>query len=417
MQPDANGDPPEASRPGERERRDRLTVVGLALLSALFFTGALAYGLGSGLLTGGGDGDQDAAADRNGRKLPRDWATLIPLQPLDSELDRDADDSEVAGAREDPPGSDRAPAASSSPRPVQVRIVPAAVRRSPRVRPAVVLSVPQRTPILRTVVGRRLPDLVDLTPSRPDLPQLPDADGGNLVPDIDVLPGGVRIPPIVPFPGVQIPPIGPFPGVRIPPIDPAPGSALPVPGGLTRPGDGLGALPAPVVVSVPSFEPLEAIESRRKAGALDAPAGAGAAPTTVRSTTATESAGDRGPRGGDAAAKSLPANRRAARPSAERRVRITKSSAGSSRPARGLPPQRQHAESPAPKSAEPQQARASERCPARSRSAEGPEDLEPSCRNEPGPDNSTNAPTDPDGDRQGPPQPKARPDPGEEDDA
>ena len=410
MQPEESGGRPDPARSNVRDGRDRLTVIALAVLSALFFTVALAYGLGSGLLIGGGDGEREAA-DRDGRKLPREWATMIPLRPLGPELDSDPDASEAAGAREDSTGSERDAPAGASARPTA--LAPAAARpavvRAPRVRPAVVLTLPRRAPILSRVVRRRLPDLVDLTPSDRDLPDLPDPDDVDLVPDIDVLPGGVRIPPILPggvqippiLPGgVQIPPIDPFPGgVSNPPIDPVPGGGLPFPGGgLPLPSGPLGTLPPPVLLSVASFEPLDAIARRREAGDLDR--ATDQALGTGRSATAAERAGDRDRRGGDTAGKSLRADRGAERRSAGP-VTVARASAGPSGPGDRRQPKREGSRSSAPNTAEPQQQRGgSEPCPDRPGEPVVSEDAPQDCGEQTEAGESTDAPTDPDGDRE-----------------
>ena len=367
--------------------------------------------MGSGLLIGGGDGEREAA-DRDGRQLPREWATMIPLRPLGPELDSDPDTSEAAGAREDSTGSERDAPAGSPGRPAVLALAaarPAAVR-APRVRPAVVLTLPRRAPILRRVVRRRLPDLVDLTPSDRDLPDLPDPDEVDLVPDIDVLPGGVRIPPILPggvqippiLPGgVQIPPIDPFPGgVSNPPIDPVPGGGLPLPGGgLRLPSDPLGTLPPPVLLSVASFEPLDAIARRREAGDLDQATDRALDPG--RSATAAERAGDRDRRGGETAGKSLRAARRAERRSPERPATVARTSTGPSGPGDRRQPKREGSRSSAPNTAEPQQQRGgSEPCPDRPEETVVSEDAQQDCGEQTEAGGSTDAPTEPDGDRE-----------------
>jgi len=242
-----SGGEAEASQPNGRAR---FVLPVLALLSALFFAGALAYAVGGGFL-GGGRQDGAGTADRSKRGLPRDWANLIPLQPVDPDL---KPRSALAGATEDsgprPPDGVNAPdGPAAGPDPTSAPVATAA----PRATPVALGALPRRVSLPR-VTSRRLPALVDLTPSRPSAPGLPDIGGS--VPDIDVLPGGVDIPPILPG-GVQIPPILPG-GVEIPPIDPLPGVPVvppvdPLPGGgggLPLPGGG-GGLPLPGSLPTP----------------------------------------------------------------------------------------------------------------------------------------------------------------------
>src|SRR5918998_1000314 len=58
------------------DRRTHFTLVALALLSALFFAGALAYAVGGGLLSG------DAPGDPSRAELPPQWSNLQPLEPI-----------------------------------------------------------------------------------------------------------------------------------------------------------------------------------------------------------------------------------------------------------------------------------------------------------------------------------------------
>ena len=230
------------------DRQVRFVLPVLALLSALFFAGALAYAVGGGFL-GRGKGEDGGLSDRSQRGLPRDWANMIPLQPVDPDL---KPDSGTAGASDDsdpwwPGGS----GATSGP------------AAAPGSSPALALS-PRPAPSFR-VVSRRLPALVDVPSLATSRPELPDVGGS--VPNIDalpgdidippILPGGVNIPPILPdgvnippiLPGgVPIPPIGPLPGVpRVPPLGPLPGGG----GGLPLPGMG-GGLPFPDGVPSPA---------------------------------------------------------------------------------------------------------------------------------------------------------------------
>lgn len=225
----------ERSQP---DRQVRFVLPVLALLSALFFAGALAYAVGGGFLGGGKDEDA-GLSDRSQRGLPRDWANMIPLQPVDPDL---KPDSGTASASDDsdpwwPGGS----GATSGP------------AADPGSSPALALS-PRPAPSIR-VVSRRLPALVDVTSLATSRPELPDVGGS--VPKIDALPGDIDIPPILPdglnippiLPGgVPIPRIGPLPGVpRVPPIGPLPGGG----GGLPLPGMG-GGLPFPDGVPSPA---------------------------------------------------------------------------------------------------------------------------------------------------------------------
>jgi len=283
----AGGAPPD-----RRDRRARLILPVLSLLSALFFAAALAYAVGSGLLGSGGDHAADRA-DREKRTLPRDWANMIPLRPLDPDLNPGAGDSGAAGANEDS-GSRPADGATAPAGAVAVAGPAPAATPPRRATPAPLRALPQRVPLLR-VTRRRLPNIADLTPSRPSVPELPGT-GGGFVPDIDVLPGGVRIPPILPggvqippiLPGgVPIPPIDPLPGVPgVPPVDPFPGGggsvplpgggALPLPGGLPSPLSGRGQVGA---TGVAPLLPLGSVALRQvAAGSAGSSAGARSEP-------------------------------------------------------------------------------------------------------------------------------------------
>ena len=239
----------ERSQP---DRRARFVLPVLAMLSVLFFAGALAYAVGGGFL-GGPDEEGAGLSDRSERALPRDWANMIPLQPVDPDL---RPDSGTAGASEDfgsrSPGDEDASGGSASGPGAAAPLAAA---------PSALSAAPRRVPLLRRTV-RRVPALVDLTPSRSSVPELPDLGGS--VPDVDlpggdvkippILPDGVEIPPILPdgvaippiLPGgVQIPPVGPLPGVPVvPPVDPLPGGGgLPLLGGGSQPWPG--GLPSP----------------------------------------------------------------------------------------------------------------------------------------------------------------------------
>lgn len=246
---------------GERDAGGRSTLVALCVLSALFFAAALAYAIGGGLLGGGADDEAD-----RGRKLPREWANMIPLQPLGPELAQQAENgdeaSEVAGARNERRarrlgrGAGAGPLAQARPAP-RPRAAPRPAR----------LALPQRRarPVLRPILdlgeSRRLAGLQDVGDAVPGVPDLPDPPtlppgGGGTVPDTVVV-----IPDIV----VVIPEIDPFPdGFPFPPIDPPGGGdgfPLPLPGdagGLPLPGLGGSTV---VSLSADPLTPLRSLES------------------------------------------------------------------------------------------------------------------------------------------------------------
>ncbi len=250
------GPPAEPGRPEDHDAGQRLGLLALSVLSALFFAGALAYAVGGGLLSVGGED----IGQRERRDLPREWTNLIPLRPVGPELvaglgpGRDA--SEVAGSSDQSQrgqrgrdaGRDGSPT-TAGPGPIRGRAT--RVTRPPRVRVVTIIG-PLAPP--------RLPGVVELVPSLPKLP------GGGITPGVDPIPGkGVDTPPVDLFPGgVDIPPGGLFPGGLFPgglfPGGlPRPGAGLPIPGGLPRPGAGL-PIPGAGGVTPPVSVPRGAVE-------------------------------------------------------------------------------------------------------------------------------------------------------------
>ncbi len=224
------GTPAEPGRPEGHNARQRLGLLALSVLSALVFAGALAYAIGGGLLSVGGED----IGQRERRDLPREWTNLIPLRPVGPELvaglGRGRDASEVAGSsdqsergqrgRDERGQRGRDAGRDGSPTTARLGPIPGALAtRLPRPRVVTVIG-PLALP--------RLPGVVELVPSLPQLPEI--------TPGVDPIPGK----------GVDIPPGGLFPGGL-----PRPPTGLPIPGGLPRPPTGLpipGGLPRPRTV-------------------------------------------------------------------------------------------------------------------------------------------------------------------------
>ena len=226
------GPPAEPGRPEDHAARQRLGLLTLSVLSALFFAGALAYAIGGGLLSVGGED----IGQRERRDLPREWTNLIPLRPVGPELvaglGRGRDASEVAGSsdqsergqrgRDERGQRGRDAGRDGSPTTARLGPIPGALAtRLPR---------PRVVTVIGPLAPPRLPGVVELVSSLPQLPGL------GIIPGIDPLPvGGVDIPPVDPFPGgVDIPPGGLFPGGLFPGGLPRPPTGLPIPG-IPRP--------------------------------------------------------------------------------------------------------------------------------------------------------------------------------------
>lgn len=91
-----------ADERADRGRHGRMILPALALISALFFAAAIAYGAGSGLLLTGGD----EAARGEAPRLPRDWANLPPLGPISPAPDDEAERAGDSGSGGDSRGRD-----------------------------------------------------------------------------------------------------------------------------------------------------------------------------------------------------------------------------------------------------------------------------------------------------------------------
>jgi hypothetical protein len=232
------GPPAEPGRPEDHAARQRLGLLALSVLSALFFAGALAYAVGGGLLSVGGED----IGQRERRDLPREWTNMIPLRPVGPELveglgrGRDAsevagssDQSEERGQRGRDAGPDRSPTTA---RLGAIRGPGALATRLPR---------PRVVTVIGPLAPPRLPGLVELVRSLPQLPGVgitpridPPRVGGVDIPPVDPFPGGVDIPPGGLFPGGLFPgglfPGGLFPGGLFPGGLPLPPTGLPIPG-------------------------------------------------------------------------------------------------------------------------------------------------------------------------------------------
>ena len=265
------GPPAEPGRPEDHAARQRLGPLALSVLSALFFAGALAYAVGGGLLSVGGED----IGQRERRDLPREWTNMIPLRPVGPELveglgrGRDAsevagssDQSEERGQRGRDAGPDRSPTTA---RLGAIRGPGALATRLPR---------PRVVTVIGPLAPPRLPGLVELVRS---LPQLP---GVGITPRIDPpRVGGVDIPPVDPFPGgVDIPPGGLFPGGLLSGGLPRPRTGLPIlgAGGVTPPVSvPRGALEAPQLVGMDAA--LRELDARDRESGSESPAGDGKA--------------------------------------------------------------------------------------------------------------------------------------------
>ena len=206
------GTPAEPGRPEGHNARQRLGLLALSVLSALVFAGALAYAIGGGLLSVGGED----IGQRERRDLPREWTNLIPLRPVGPELvaglGRGRDASEVAGSSDQSERGQRGrdgrgqrgrdAGRDGSPTTARLGPIPGALAtRLPRPRVVTVIG-PLALP--------RLPGVVELVPSLPQLPEI--------TPGVDPIPGK----------GVDIPPGGLFPGGLFPGGLPRPPTGLPV---------------------------------------------------------------------------------------------------------------------------------------------------------------------------------------------
>jgi hypothetical protein len=253
-----------------RDRQTHLALVALGLLSALFFAGALAYAVGSGLL--GGEG---APSDGRRPELPRQWSNMQPFEPI-------GPDSGVSSSS----GGGRARTDSSRGRgtgtggETALASTAAGTAATPVLRQAVASPIAaqgltRRWPVVARVLETRAPvRLPSIDGVGSGLPDLPGDDLAN-VPEIDPFPDGLEIPPVVPFPdGLEVPPVDLFPGgVFMPP-------GLPAPGGVDVPSIG-----QPLVGGLPSLgrgnlAPLSALavpEDAPPITSLAAPSG-GAAP-------------------------------------------------------------------------------------------------------------------------------------------
>ncbi len=297
------GPPAEPGRPEDHAARQRLGLLALSVLSALFFAGALAYAVGGGLLSVGGED----IGQRERRDLPREWTNMIPLRPVGPELveglgrGRDAsevagssDQSEERGQRGRDAGPDRSPTTA---RLGAIRGPGALATRLPR---------PRVVTVIGPLAPPRLPGLVELVRSLPQLPGVgitpridPPRVGGVDIPPVDPFPGGVDIPPGGLFPGGLFPgglfpgglfPGGLFPGGLFPGGLPLPPTGLPIPG-LPRPPTGLpipgaggvtalvsvprGAVEAPQLLGMDAA--LRELDARARESGSESPAGDGKA--------------------------------------------------------------------------------------------------------------------------------------------
>ncbi len=293
------GPPAEPGRPEDHAARQRLGLLALSVLSALFFAGALAYAVGGGLLSVGGED----IGQRERRDLPREWTNMIPLRPVGPELveglgrGRDAsevagssDQSEERGQRGRDAGPDRSPTTA---RLGAIRGPGALATRLPR---------PRVVTVIGPLAPPRLPGLVELVRSLPQLPGVgitpridPPRVGGVDIPPVDPFPGGVDIPPGGLFPGGLFPgglfPGGLFPGGLFPGGLPLPPTGLPIPGGLPLPPTGLpipgaggvtalvsvprGAVEAPQLLGMDAA--LRELDARARESGSESPAGDGKA--------------------------------------------------------------------------------------------------------------------------------------------
>ncbi|MBA3371504.1 MAG: hypothetical protein H0T96_08675, partial [Thermoleophilaceae bacterium] len=293
------GPPAEPGRPEDHAARQRRGLLALSVLTALFFAGALAYAVGGGLLSVGGED----IGQRERRDLPREWTNMIPLRPVGPELveglgrGRDAsevagssDQSEERGQRGRDAGPDRSPTTA---RLGAIRGPGALATRLPR---------PRVVTVIGPLAPPRLPGLVELVRSLPQLPGVgitpridPPRVGGVDIPPVDPFPGGVDIPPGGLFPGGLFPgglfPGGLFPGGLFPGGLPLPPTGLPIPGGLPLPPTGLpipgaggvtalvsvprGAVEAPQLLGMDAA--LRELDARARESGSESPAGDGKA--------------------------------------------------------------------------------------------------------------------------------------------
>ena len=247
------GTPAEPGRPEGHNARQRLGLLALSVLSALVFAGALAYAIGGGLLSVGGED----IGQRERRDLPREWTNLIPLRPVGPELvaglGRGRDASEVAGSsdqsergqrgRDERGQRGRDAGRDGSPTTARLGPIPGALAtRLPRPRVVTVIG-PLALP--------RLPGVVELVPSLPQLPEI--------TPGVDPIPGK----------GVDIPPGGLFPGGL-----PRPPTGLPIPGagGVTPPVSSVarGAVEAPQLLGMDAA--LRELDARARQSGSESPA-------------------------------------------------------------------------------------------------------------------------------------------------
>ena len=302
------GPPAEPGRPEDHAARQRLGLLALSVLSALFFAGALAYAVGGGLLSVGGED----IGQRERRDLPREWTNLIPLRPVGPELveglgrGRDAsevagssDQSEERGQRGRDAGPDRSPTTA---RLGAIRGPGALATRLPR---------PRVVTVIGPLAPPRLPGLVELVRSLPQLPGVgitpridPPRVGGVDIPPVDPFPGGVDIPPGGLFPGGLFPG-GLFPGGLFPGGLPLPPTGLPIPGGLPRPPTGLpipGVPRPPTGLPIPGAGGVTALVSVPR-GAVEAPQLLGMDAAVRELDARARQSGSESPAAGDGKAK------------------------------------------------------------------------------------------------------------------